>query len=288
MSHRSALISLLCWVCLFLGFHTLGLYAHNDAVTAFGSPSKQILIQPLAHYVPDLFRSYIPGFSSARPLSPSDVLAAHALSLASHTTVLIVAKGLLDSRGSSIIPDKHLLDFSFPCDGPGRGGTCDSSSWDSFYLALFWLLNLVSWFLFVFHWRELTFWSGTPSSFSDSASYLTGFFRDYLWFNSSPVICGYTPLGTSSLSVFAWLFLAAHLVWSTGFMFLISWRGYWQELIDTILFLHLATPFVYDIWSSRLVSPVALSIVQARFLGLVHFSVGVILTYPPYAICATL
>jgi hypothetical protein len=137
MSHRSALISLLCWVCLFLGFHTLGLYAHNDAVTAFGSPSKQILIQPLAHYVPDLFRSYTPGFSSARPLSPSDVLAAHALSLASHTTVLIVAKGLLDSRGSSIIPDKHLLDFSFPCDGPGRGGTCDSSSWDSFYLAFF-------------------------------------------------------------------------------------------------------------------------------------------------------
>jgi hypothetical protein len=25
-----------------------------------------------------------------------------------------------------------------------------------------------------------------------------------------------------------------HLVWATGFMFLISWRGYWQELIETL------------------------------------------------------
>ena len=27
-------------------------------------------------------------------------------------------------------------------------------------------------------------------------------------------------------------FLFGHLVWATGFMFLISWRGYWQELND--------------------------------------------------------
>jgi len=24
------------------------------------------------------------------------------------------------------------------------------------------------------------------------------------------------------------MFLFGHLIWATGFMFLISWRGYWQ------------------------------------------------------------
>merc|ERR1711988_648067 len=33
-------------VSLFLGFHTLGLYVHNDVVVAFGQPEKQILVEP--------------------------------------------------------------------------------------------------------------------------------------------------------------------------------------------------------------------------------------------------
>lgn len=31
--HKEAIISHLSWVSLFLGFHTLGLYVHNDVVT---------------------------------------------------------------------------------------------------------------------------------------------------------------------------------------------------------------------------------------------------------------
>ena len=57
-------------------------------------------------------------------------------------------------------------------------------------------------------------------------------------------------------------------------MFLISWRGYWQELIDIILYMHLKTPILYNIWNADIYTPVALSIVQARFIGLVHFAVG--------------
>jgi photosystem I P700 chlorophyll a apoprotein A2 len=34
-------------VSLFLGFHTLGLYVHNDVVVAFGTPEKQILVEPV-------------------------------------------------------------------------------------------------------------------------------------------------------------------------------------------------------------------------------------------------
>ena len=39
------------------------------------------------------------------------------------------------------MPDKIHFGYGFACDGPGRGGTCDISAWDSFYLATFWMLN---------------------------------------------------------------------------------------------------------------------------------------------------
>ncbi|MBA0875215.1 hypothetical protein Goshw_027940 [Gossypium schwendimanii] len=31
------------------------------------------------------------------------------------------------------MPDKKDFSYSFPCDGPGQGGTCDISAWDAFY-----------------------------------------------------------------------------------------------------------------------------------------------------------
>jgi photosystem I P700 chlorophyll a apoprotein A2 len=47
LQHKEAIISHLSWVSLFLGFHTLGLYVHNDVVVAFGTPEKQILVEPV-------------------------------------------------------------------------------------------------------------------------------------------------------------------------------------------------------------------------------------------------
>ncbi|MFM6684323.1 MAG: hypothetical protein ACKPHM_21110, partial [Dolichospermum sp.] len=48
------------------------------------------------------------------------------------------------------------------------------------------------------------------------------------------------------------------------------WRGYWQELIDIILYMHLKTPILYNLWlGDSIYTPVALSIVQARFVGLI-------------------
>jgi photosystem I P700 chlorophyll a apoprotein A2 len=61
------------------------------------------------------------------------------------------------------------------------------------------------------------------------------------------------------------MFLFGHLVWATGFMFLISWRGYWQELIETLAWAHERTPLANLIrWKDK---PVALSIVQARVIS---------------------
>jgi len=318
LEHKEAIISHLSWVSLFLGFHTLGLYVHNDVVVAFGQPEKQILVEPIfAQWIQGAsgrtlygFNNFLSSTDSAAtiassklwlpnwldainnnknslflPIGPGDFLVHHAIALGLHTTTLILVKGALDARGSKLMPDKKDFGYSFPCDGPGRGGTCDISAWDAFYLAMFWMLNTIGWVTFYWHWKHITFWQGSSAQFDESSNYLMGWLRDYLWLNSSPLINGYTPYGMNSLSVWAWMFLFGHLVWATGFMFLISWRGYWQELIETIVWAHERTPIANLIrWKDK---PVALSIVQARLVGLAHFTVGYIFTYAPFVIAST-
>ncbi|XP_059064789.1 photosystem I P700 chlorophyll a apoprotein A2-like [Cryptomeria japonica] len=298
LEHKEAIISHLSWVSLFLGFHTLGLYVHNDVMLAFGTPEKQILIEPIfaqwiqsAHgktlYGFDVLLSsandpafnagkslWLPGWLSAindnknslfLTIGPGDFLVHHAIALGLHTTTLILVKGALDARGSKLMPDKKDFGYSFPCDGPGRGGTCDISAWDAFYLAVFWMLNTIGWVTFYWHWKHITLWQGNVAQFNESSTYLMGWLRDYLWLNSSQLINGYNPFGMNSLSVWAWMFLFGHLVWATGFMFLISWRGYWQELIETLAWAHERTPLANLVrWRDK---PVALSIVQARLVG---------------------
>jgi len=318
LEHKESLISHLRWVALFLGFHTLGLYVHNDVIQAFGTPERQILVEPIfaqwvqaaqgkALYGFDFLLAskynvarvasqnvWLPGWLAAinsgtnslfMTIGPGDFLVHHAISLGLHTTTLILVKGSLDARGSKLIPDKKDFGYSFPCDGPGRGGTCDISAWDAFYLAVFWILNTIGWVTFYWHWKHLGLWQGNSGQFNESSTYLIGWLRDYLWLNSSQLINGYNPFGINSLSVWAWMFLFGHLVYATGFMFLISWRGYWQELIETLAWAHERTPLANLIrWKDK---PVALSIVQARLVGLTHFSVGYVLTYAAFLIAST-
>jgi photosystem I P700 chlorophyll a apoprotein A2 len=321
LEHKEAIISHLSWVSLFLGFHTLGLYVHNDVVVAFGTPEKQILIEPVfAQWIQAAHGKLLYGFDTllsnpdsvaytAFPnygnvwlggwldainsgtnslfltIGPGDFLVHHAIALGLHTTTLILVKGALDARGSKLMPDKKDFGYAFPCDGPGRGGTCDISAWDSFYLSLFWALNTVGWVTFYWHWKHLGIWQGNAAQFNENSTYLMGWFRDYLWLNSSQLINGYNPFGMNNLSVWAWMFLFGHLVWATGFMFLISWRGYWQELIETLVWAHERTPLANLVrWKDK---PVALSIVQARVVGLAHFTVGYVLTYAAFLIAST-
>ena len=316
LQHKEAIISHLSWVSLFLGFHTLSLYVHNDVVVAFGTPEKQILIEPVfAQFVqaasgkalygfdtllsnPDSIAqtgaAWLPGWLDAinsgtnslfLTIGPGDFLVHHAIALGLHTTTLILVKGALDARGSKLMPDKKDFGFAFPCDGPGRGGTCDISAWDSFYLAMFWMLNTLGWLTFYWHWKHLGIWQGNVAQFNENSTYLMGWFRDYLWANSAQLINGYNPYGVNNLSVWAWMFLFGHLVWATGFMFLISWRGYWQELIETIVWAHERTPLANLVrWKDK---PVAMSIIQGRVIGLAHFTVGYVLTYAAFLIAST-
>ena len=221
LEHKEAIISHLSWASLFLGFHTLGLYIHNDTVVAFGQPEKQILFEPLfAEYIQAASGKAIYEFnvllsSSTNPatlagnqiwlpgwldainnskndlflkIGPGDFLVHHAIALGLHVTALILVKGALDARGSKLMPDKKDFGYSFPCDGPGRGGTCDISAWDAFYLAMFWMLNTIGWVTFYWHWKHMTIWGGNPGQFDESSNYIMGWLRDYLWLNSSPLL----------------------------------------------------------------------------------------------------
>ena len=46
LRHRDAIISHLNWVCIFLGFHSFGLYIHNDTMSALGRPQDMFQILP--------------------------------------------------------------------------------------------------------------------------------------------------------------------------------------------------------------------------------------------------
>ena len=86
-------------------------------------------------------------------LGTADFMVHHIHAFTIHVTVLILLKGVLYARSSKLIPDKANLGFRFPCDGPGRGGTCQSSSWDHVFLGLFWMYNCISIVIFHFSWK---------------------------------------------------------------------------------------------------------------------------------------
>jgi photosystem I P700 chlorophyll a apoprotein A1 len=72
----------------------------------------------------------------------------------------------------------------------------------------------------------------TGGNFAQSANTINGL-RD-LWAQSSQVIQSYG----SALSAYGLIFLGAHFIWAFSLMFLFSGRGYWQELIESIVWAH--------------------------------------------------
>nr|YP_010260915.1 photosystem I P700 apoprotein A1 [Cephaleuros virescens]UIB38669.1 photosystem I P700 apoprotein A1 [Cephaleuros virescens] len=334
LRHRDAIISHLNWVCLFLGFHSFGLYIHNDTMSALGRPQdmfsdKAIQLQPVfAQFIQNIhslaflktapnantFTSFTWGSGISEiggrvgmmpiPLGTSDFLVhstakttfcsfclhhIHAFTI--HVTVLILLKGVLFARSSRLIPDKYSLGFRFPCDGPGRGGTCQVSALkkraldkikiigDHVFLGAFWMYNSISVAIFHFSWKcQSDCWGtvnpdGTVShitggNFADSANNINGWLRDFLWSQSSQVIQSYG----SALSPYGLAFLGAHFVWAFSLMFLFSGRGYWQELIESILWAHNKLKF------APAIAPRALSITQGRAVGLAHYLLGGIVT----------
>jgi len=306
--HRDAIISHLNWVCIFLGFHSFGLYIHNDTMSALGRPQDMfsdtaIQLQPVfAQWVQGLHHlapgttapnaleavSYVFGggvlavggkvAAAAIPLGTADFLIHHIHAFTIHVTVLILLKGVLYARSSRLIPDKANLGFRFPCDGPGRGGTCQVSGWDHVFLGLFWMYNSLSIVIFHFSWKmQSDVWGTvddgvvshiTGDNFAQGAITINGWLRDFLWAQATEVINSYG----SELSAYGLMFLGAHFIWAFSLMFLFSGRGYWQELIESIVWAH------NKLKVAPTIQPRALSITQGRAVGVAHYLLGGIAT----------
>jgi photosystem I P700 chlorophyll a apoprotein A1 len=309
LRHRDAIISHLNWVCIFLGTHSFGLYIHNDTMRALGRPQdmfsdKAIQLQPIfAKWVQSL-HTLAPGNTAPNSLATAsyafggdvvavngkiammpiqlgtaDFLVHHIHAFTIHVTVLILLKGVLFARSSRLIPDKANLGFRFPCDGPGRGGTCQVSAWDHIFLGLFWMYNCISVVIFHFSWKMQSDVWGTISekgkithitggNFANSALTINGWLRDFLWSQASQVIQSYG----SALSAYGIIFLGAHFIWAFSLMFLFSGRGYWQELIESVVWAH------NKLKLAPAIQPRALSITQVRAVGLAHYLLGGIVT----------
>ncbi|KAL0315048.1 UNVERIFIED_CONTAM: Photosystem I chlorophyll a apoprotein A1 [Sesamum calycinum] len=121
--------------------------------------------------------------------------------------------GVLFARSSRLIPDKANLGFRFPCDGPGRGGTCQVSAWDHVFLGLFWMYNSFRVLLLLMGGSGISYGHRHPSG-----------------------------------------------------------RGYWQELIESIVWAH------NKLKVAPATQPRALSIVQGRAVGVTHYLLGGIAT----------
>jgi len=303
--HRDAIISHLNWICIFLGFHSFGLYIHNDTMRALGRTQDMfsdtaIQLKPVfAQWVQNIHTvapgnttpnalataSYAFGGSVVSvgnkvammpiPLGTADFMVHHIHAFTIHVTVLILLKGVLFSRNSRLIPDKANLGFRFPCDGPGRGGTCQSSAWDSVFLGLFWMYNCISVVIFHFSWKmQSDVWGTvgadgaithiTGGNFAQSSITINGWLRDFLWAEASQVIQSYG----SALSAYGLIFLGAHFIWAFSLMFLFSGRGYWQELIESVVWAH------NKLHLAPAIQPRALSITQGRAVGLAHYLLG--------------
>jgi photosystem I P700 chlorophyll a apoprotein A1 len=212
-------------------------------------------------------------------LGTADFMIHHIHAFTIHVTVLILLKGVLYSRSSRLVPDKANLGFRFPCDGPGRGGTCQVSSWDHVFLGLFWMYNSLSMVIFHFFWKmQSDVWGTiapdgtithiTGGNFAQSSITNNGWLRDFLWAQATQAITSY---GTA-LSAYGLLFLAGHFVFGFSLMFLFSGRGYWQELIESILWAHSKLKI------TPAIQPRALSIIQGRAVGAAHYLLGGIVT----------
>ena len=206
-------------------------------------------------------------------MGTADFIVHHIHAFTIHIALLILSKGILYARNSRLVSDKLELGFRYPCDGPGRGGTCQISPWDHIYLALFWMYNSLGVALFHYFWKmQSDVWAFiynipkqkimhiSGGDFSVNSSTINGWLRNFLWSQAAQVIQSY---GTS-ISGYGFIFISAHFIWAFSLMFLYSGRGYWQELIESILWAHDKLKIMPHI------QPRALSISQGRAVGFIQ------------------
>jgi len=126
--HRDAIISHLNWICIFLGFHSFGLYIHNDTMRALGR--TQDMFSDTAIQLKPVFAQWVQSIHTLAPgnttpnalatasyafggdvvavgnkvammpisLGTADFMVHHIHAFTIHVTVLILLKGVLFAR----------------------------------------------------------------------------------------------------------------------------------------------------------------------------------------------
>jgi photosystem I P700 chlorophyll a apoprotein A1 len=137
------------------------------------------------------------------------------------------------------------------------------------------MYNCISVVLFHFSWKmQSDVWGTlgpdgsvshiTGGNWANGSLTVNGWLRDFLWSQASQVIQSYG----SAISAYGLTFLAAHWLWAFSLMFLFSGRGYWQELIESVVWAQ------NKIKAAPSIQPRALSITQGRAVGLAHYLLG--------------
>jgi photosystem I P700 chlorophyll a apoprotein A1 len=140
ISHRCILMGHLIYASIFVGLHSFGLYIHNDTIQSLGRPEDlfsdnglqlkpvfALWIQSLGLINLDLSTLNSKVIAMTQELGTADFMVHHIHAFNIHVTLLILIKGVAYSRTSRLISDKVELGWRYPCDGPGRGGTCQVS-----------------------------------------------------------------------------------------------------------------------------------------------------------------
>jgi photosystem I P700 chlorophyll a apoprotein A1 len=145
LNHRDIIVAHLIYLSVALGLHSFGLYIHNDTLQSLGraedifadnsiglKPVFAVAFSALTFRIISFDIEVLDGKVAVltQELGTADFMVHHIHAFTIHTSLLILLKGVLYARNSRLVSDKLELGFRYPCDGPGRGGTCQISSWD--------------------------------------------------------------------------------------------------------------------------------------------------------------
>ena len=290
-SHRDIITGHLVWVTILLGMHRYGVYCHNDTMLSLSRledrfSDNSIVLRPILSSLTWEMHGELESLSlrvsdgricyAWHELGRADFMIHHIHAFTIHVTVLIIVKGIMYSRSSKMVSDKQSLEYRYPCDGPGRGGTCQISPWDHTYVGMFWMYNTIAVVIFHFYWKmQSDVWGIytirdaipvhiTGGDFSYTSTAINAWLTQFLWAEAGQVIQSY---GTS-ISGYGLVFCAGHFVWALSLMFLYSGRGYWNELIESIIWAHNKIKLMVSIQG------MALSITHGRTAGITHYMFG--------------
>lgn len=168
---REIILGHLVQILIFLGFHSFGILIHNDIILTFKRIAdtfsdsklqlKPIFVNLASFDSLEIIKLNITNLPLDIPIkinsitltiidqNTNDYIVYHTHVFNIHVTLLVNIKKTLNSRTSRLVSDKTQPKFRYSCDGPGRGGTCQISSWDHIFLSIFWAYNTTS--VSIFH-----------------------------------------------------------------------------------------------------------------------------------------